>query len=70
MVYLKSLIISKSKPLYERGFNEKDVPTQQSQTEEDTWVFGKDEYQERSKGFKTEENERAKKVDRLSEGAL
>lgn len=48
-------------------FNEKNLSTQQSQTEEDAWVFGEDEYQRRSKGFKTEENEREEKVDRLSE---
>ena len=51
-------------------FNEKNLSTQQSQTEEDAWVFGEDEYEERSKGFKTEKNEGEEKVDRLSERTI
>jgi len=69
MVNFKSLIISKNKPLYSlrEEIDEKNLSTQQYQTEKNAWFFGEDEHQGRSQCFKTEENEGEEKVNRLSE---
>jgi len=36
---------------------EEDISTQQSQTEEDPWIFGEDEHQKRSKDLEKKKNE-------------
>jgi hypothetical protein len=46
--------------------NEKNVSTQQSQAQENPWIFGEDEYEERSKRLKTEAKEGEKKAKRLN----
>jgi hypothetical protein len=51
--------------LKRKGFREENISTQQSQAEEDSWVLREDEYQGRPQGFKTEESQGAKEVDRL-----
>ena len=70
MVYIKNLMISKSKLTKERGKSEANLSTQSAQTKEDPWISGEDEHKKRSEGFKTEENEGEKKVDRLGERAI
>ena len=65
-------MLLKNKPLdiLREEFDEKDISTQQYQTEKDAWFFGEDEYERRSQCFKTEENEGEEKVNRLSEGTV
>jgi len=52
------------------GFNEENIPAQQSPKEEDPWILGEDEYQERSKCFKAEAIEGEEEVDRLNPECL
>jgi hypothetical protein len=45
--------------------NEEDISAQQPQKEEDSWIPGEDEHQERSKCFKKETDEGEEEAERL-----
>jgi hypothetical protein len=63
-------MISKKKPIKERGKSEANLPTQPPQTQENPWIFGEDEYQKRPESFEAKESKGEEKVDRLSERAI
>ena len=48
------------------AFDEENISTEQSQTKENPWLLGEDEYEERPKCLKAETDEGEKKVDGLS----
>ncbi len=48
------------------GFDEKDIPAEQSQTQKDARILREDEYPERPQCLEAEANEGKEKLDRLN----
>ena len=63
-------MISKKKPIKKRGKSEENLPTQPTQTEEDPWISGEDEYEKRPEGFEAKENKGEEKANRLGERTI
>jgi ribonuclease P protein component len=60
-------MISKKKPIKERGKSETNLSTQPPQKEENSWISGEDEYQKRPESFEAKESKGEEKVNRLGE---
>ena len=67
MVYLKSFTYNGWGHATE-GIDEKDIPTQPNQAEEDARIFGEDEHARRSQCLEAKEDEGKEKVDGLRIG--
>jgi hypothetical protein len=66
VIYIKSLIISKNKPVIKEGSHEKDIPAEQYKTKKNPWFYGAYEHEKWPQRSEKEEAEGEEEINCLS----